>query len=144
MKRSVIALLTVILTGCVSSQYGVYTPLDTANSARLAIDASNVLPRVYAPSVTRFNVKQDASDVFGNTLVRLLRQKGYAIAENPLFWSSFYAAPVVPGFSFNYVIDQVSDDQTRLTLMVDGSAISRLYRTVNGAVVPVGFWAKKD
>jgi type IV secretion system protein TrbH len=144
MKRSVIALLAVVLTGCANSQYGVYTPLDTANSARLAIDASNVLPRAYAPSVTRFNVKQDTSEAFGSTLVLLLRQKGYAVAENPQFWRSIYPAPKAPGFSFNYVIDQVSDDQTRLTLMVEGSSISRLYRMVNGVAVPVGFWAKKD
>lgn len=144
MKRSVIALLAVVLTGCASSQYGVYTPLDTANSARLAIDASNVLPRVYAPSVTRFNVRQSSLDDFGNTLIRLLRQKGYAVAENPQFWSAFYSAPKAPGFSFNYVVDQVSDDQTRLSLMVEGSTISRMYRTVNGVVTPMGFWAKKD
>lgn len=144
MKRSVIALLVIVLTGCASSEYGVYTPLNTANSARLAIDASNVLPRAYAPSVTRFNVKQETSDAFGDTLIRLLRQKGYAVAENPQFWHSVYLSPKAPGFSFNYVIDQVSDDQTRLSLMVEGSTISRLYRTVNGVVTPVGFWAKRD
>ncbi|GAB2881199.1 hypothetical protein GCM10027277_57900 [Pseudoduganella ginsengisoli] len=144
MKHLVIALLAVLVTGCASPKYGVYTAIDTANGARLAIDASNVLPRVYSPSETRFNVRQEASDNFGNTLIHLLRQKGYAVAESPQFWRTFSSPSAVSGFSFNYVIDQVSDDQTRLTLMVEDRTISRMYRIVNGAVTPVGFWVKKD
>lgn len=144
MKRYVIALLVALLAGCAGSQYGVYAPLDTANSARLAIDASNVLPRVYAPSVTRLNVQQRSTDDFGNTLVRLLRQKGYAVSESPYYWSSSYSAPKAPGFAFNYVIDQVGENQCRLTLVVEGNEISRMYNTANGMMTPVGFWAKKE
>lgn len=144
MKGLAISLVAALLCGCAGSQYGVYAQLDPANSARLAIDASKVLPLVYAPSVTRLNVEQRTTDQFGNTLVSLLRQKGYAVSESPLYWSAFHRPKKAPGFSFNYVVDQVDEEQSRLTLVVEGSTISRLYRNINGVVVPVGFWAKKD
>ena len=133
-----------LLMGCASHQYGVYAQIDSANSARLAIDASNVLPRVYAPSVTRLNINQNVSDEFGNTLILLLRQKGYAVAESSQYFRIFYSAPKEAGFTFNYVVDQLDADQCRLTLLVDVKSISRMYHSTNGIITPAGFWAKKE
>src|SRR5688572_17107172 len=78
-----LALLQFSLSGCATpALYGNFLhPSATLDQQRLAGEAVKQLSALYPPAKTRLELQQDTPDVFGATLVKALREQGYALVE---------------------------------------------------------------
>ena len=92
MRTTLIALSLGIaaLGGCAPTQqqelaayggYGNHLAIGELEQERLAIEAVRQLASIYAPAKTRLELKQPTPDAFGLTLVKELRDRGYAIPD---------------------------------------------------------------
>lgn len=116
------------------------------------------LATLWPPAKTRFELQQATPDAFGAGLVKELRESGYAILEfNPeaakaKASASSDAAPAVEApasatkaLPLRYVLDQAGTSNLyRLTLTVGNQTITRPYLEQDGALVPAGYWVRKE
>ena len=99
---------------------------------------------------------QVTPDEFGASLVKSLREQGYAVSE-------FEPAPAeqpgraiagdktpnadaaTPGLSLRYILDQTTGARLyRVTLLVGEQSLSRAYLSQNDSVFPAGAWIRKE
>lgn len=162
-----VALLALALSGCATtspSLYGNYLA-ETArvNQAQLATEAVNQLIELYPPARTRFELQQPTPDVFGQSLVKGLRDSGYAVLElepKPARTTATEtsAGPSATGqdpiviapspshtYPLRYVVDNAGDSNLyRLTLLVGTQSLTRPYLHQNGELLPAGYWVRKE
>ncbi|MCW5321905.1 conjugal transfer protein TrbH [Verminephrobacter aporrectodeae subsp. tuberculatae] len=145
------ALLALALGGCaaapVNGGYGNFVQSDALDQQKLAADAVQQLAALYAPAQMRLELQQPTPDPFGQTLVRLLRDKGYALVEfAPSAVTTPPPAPTTPGgLPLRYLLDQARDSNLyRLTLVVGTQSITRPYLEKNGGLVPAGYWTRQE
>lgn len=140
-------LLLAGLAGCAATPatpeiYGSFViGTSPANQKLVVEDVMKRLVTTYPPAHTRLNLAHPAADAFGAALVASMRTKGYALGE--------YKAPALTGmadaYSFAYVFDQPAGTGLyRVTLLVNNQALSRVYETKDGAIVPAGYWVRKE
>ena len=162
---AIAAVLALTLTGCATTapstaSYGNY--LQSAHlDQQLAGEAVKQLATLYPPAKVRLELQQPTPDAFGRALVKSLRDSGYALlefnpaadkAETPPASSPVTEALVVqPPASasltlpLRYVVDQAgSSNLYRLTLMVGNQSLSRAYAEQDRALVPAGYWVRKE
>lgn len=149
------ALLTGFLTGCVTvpetPTVGTTIP-PTIDPQRLATDAVQQLVALYAPTQTRLDLQQVATDALGQSLLPRLRDEGYAVREfaavsstDPAAQPATRGTDVGAGLPFRYVLDQVgAADFYQLTLRVGAQSLTRPYQVKDGALVPAGYWVRKE
>jgi hypothetical protein len=143
-------LLLAGLTGCATTStapagYGSFvTSTSPANDKVVVDDVVKRLVTAYPPASTRLNLRQSATDPFGLVLVASMRTKGYALGE-------YQAAATAPtrasadAYTFAYVFDQPAGTGLyRVTLLINNQALSRVYETKDGTIVPAGYWARKE
>jgi hypothetical protein len=140
-KITVIALITLILEGCVhNAPLGNFANNPAAIDQIIADDAVKQIVALYPPAKTSFELKQPTSDAFGNGLVSGLRKQGFALMESRHDEATISALPL------RYVLDKTGGETRlyRLTVMVGDQSITRPYREQNSTVVPAGYWAHKE
>lgn len=143
-------LLLASLAGCAATtskqdNFGNFvTGTSPANEKVVVDDVMKRLVATYPPAHTRLNLQHPAADAFGTALVASMRAKGYALGE----FKAQAPAPAAGGaeaYTFAYVFDQpVGTDLYRVTLLVNNQALSRVYETKGGAIIPAGYWVRKE
>lgn len=120
------------LTGCATStQYGSFVQPD-ADQAQLAADAAQQIAQIHAPAHTRLVLRQPTPDVFGQTLVKTLRDKGYALVEG--------SSGAEEGLDLRYVLDALDGGSYRLMIYTGTCPLARAYTVSGGSFVPAGPW----
>lgn len=77
-----LAVLVLVLNGCAVSKYGNFLSEESSvNQNLLADDVVQQLVEVYPPAKTKFEMQQVTDDIFGEALVKKMRQLGYAVTE---------------------------------------------------------------
>lgn len=153
-KIAFIAVLALALTGCATtSPYGNYLQSATVDQQKLASEAVKQLATLWPPAKTRFELQQATPDAFGAGLVKELRESGYALLEfNPEAAKAKASAEAVEApasatkaLPLRYVLDQAGTSNLyRLTLTVGNQSITRPYLEQDGALVPAGYWVRKE
>lgn len=148
-KVIILLLLALPIAGCVASKqpayYGNFIP-GAINPQQIAEDAVNHLVTLYPPAKTRLKLQHPTQDTFGISLVRLLREKGYAVVE--------YAAEEQPQqeidgdpipLPVSYVLDQAGQSNIyRLTISIGYQTLTRPYLGTDGSFMPIGYWSLKE
>ena len=82
-QNACLVLLALALSSCATtrSQYGNLVESAVLDQEMLATDAAQQLATLHAPARTRLELRQPATDPFGQALVRTLRNKGFALLE---------------------------------------------------------------
>lgn len=136
LKRLIIVLLLVTLSGCMS-HYGHFAPVSLAMNEQMAKDTVGQLVVIYPPAHTRFIVKQAIKDAYGASLLSLLRQKGYSLEES--------AGSAEDAKALFYVVDSpIKPNLYRVTLMIGHQSLSRAYSVQNNSLYPMGSWVRKE
>lgn len=151
-KIIIIILFVLALGGCATTgQYGNFVLSAAAvDQQQLAREAVQQLAILYPPAKTRLELKQATPDAFGQALVLMLREQGYALLEfAPATAKTLAAAASASaeptGLPLRYVLDQTGDSNLyRLTLLVGNQSITRPYLVQNGKSMPAGYWVRKE
>lgn len=148
------AALAVALTACQTAPYGNFLKDASAqvDQQKLAGEAVKQLAVLWPPAKTKFELQQATPDVFGAELVKGLRERGYALLEyHPeAAKAKTVAAGDAPASAtttlpLHYVLDKSGTANLyRLTLTVGKQTISRPYIEQDGALVPSGYWVRKE
>ena len=140
-------LLLAGLAGCAATasrpeNYGSFvTGTSPANQQRVVDDVIKRLVTTYPPAQTRLNLQHPAADAFGAALVASMRTRGYALGE----YKAQAPTGMADAYTFAYVFDQpAGTDLHRVTLLVNNQTLSRVYETKGGAIVPAGYWVRKE
>lgn len=158
----IVAMLALLMSGCVTTTpapYGNQLPANGPSQDRLADDALTQLVKLYPPAHVRLELQQVATDAFGASLLKGLRDRGYAVLEfDPRGAKAASSAVMaaqgssgtkpVPGsqaLPLRYVLDEVgSPDLYRLTLKIGNHSLTRAYLPKDGVLVPAGYWASQE
>lgn len=143
------------LPGCASApppvSHGYFFDAAAATPAfaqAVADDAVKKLAALHPPAHTRLQLLHPMQDDFGAALTTALRSAGYAIAEPAAIAAVKTSgnAAVQPGAtSLAYIADRQAElGLWRLTLLLNGQPLSRLYRLDGGAAVPASHWIRKE
>ncbi len=134
------AMLAIFLGGCTTVPHadGAYIATSTETDAYLAGDAVTQLATLLPPASTPLRLSLRKGDAFGAAMAAALRGKGYAVEEVAAAGEQGGATPL------HYVLDAVSQDMYRLTLVAGTSTLSRAYAVENGVLAPAGEWTRKE
>jgi Conjugal transfer protein TrbH len=143
-----ILIVSLLLVGCATNTpyYGNYLkPSEVAVNKEMAVDSAKQLSATYSPAATRIDFKQPTSDEYGGTLIKLLRAKGYAVAEYNLATTPKSTSVTNQHINLQYIIDQVAAANFyRTTLLINNQPLSRVYTAQNGVLRPAGAWVKRS
>lgn len=153
-----VTLLVLALSGCATtSPYGNYLAEPArVNQSQLATEAVTLLVDLYPPALSRFELQQPTPDAFGQSLVKRLRESGYAVLElepkqgrptEAVAGQEPIASVPSPAQSYmlRYVVDNAGDSNLyRLTLLVGTQSLTRPYLHQNGELLPAGYWVRKE
>ena len=144
----IFAIACLLVNGCADSPgpRGFYADaLTPTNTAKMAEDAVKQVTALYPQASTYLSLKQPTQDPFGTALIRMLRGKGYALAEVPTERGQQARAAVMAtaGADFGYVVDMVGVDNCRVTLTVGNETISRVYLLSNNGLSAIGYWVRR-
>lgn len=141
-KSVIIALSAISLTGCMS-HYGNFAEATLDGNQKMAEDTVSQLTKIYPPAQTRFNVKQPIKDSYGIALIKLLRAKGYSLAESQ--GVGVKATQGSYGQDLFYVVDApIKSSLYRVTVMIGQESLSRAYTLKDDTMFPMGHWVRKE
>jgi len=140
-KLLIFLLLTLSVLGCTPiHQGGTATPSISFNKT-IINECVTSLARLYPPAQTQLDIRQPATDAFGLSLIKSLRQKGYSINESSTL--SAYKNP--HHMAFYYIVDEPIKEQLyRITFIIGTQSLSRAYQIKNETLSPVGLWVRKE
>lgn len=156
MRKLVLAFaVAVALAGCTTSPYGNFLNDKAAqvDQTKLAKEAIKQLVTLWPPAKTQFELQQATPDVFGTELTKGLRERGYALMEyhpeaakaKAKIDAAGAPASATTTLPLYYVVDKAADANLfRLTLKVGNQTITRPYLEQDGALVPAGYWVRKE
>lgn len=143
------------LPGCASAPppavHGYFSDAAAATPAfaqAVAADAVKKLVALHPPGHTRLQLQHPMQDDFGAALTMALRSAGYAIVE-PVAAAAVNTSgnPAVQpvATTLAYIVDRQAElGLWRLTLLLNGQPLSRLYRLDAGAAAPASNWIRKE
>jgi len=155
-KIAMATLCVLTLAGCATTApYGNFANNSTATDQMMASDSVRQIVSLYPPAKTRFKLKHQTPDIFGATLIRRLREQGYAIVEfdpkeakpHALATDHHSETPDTPTtvLLLRYVLDHADGSNLyRLTIMIGTQSISRPYIEQTGTIVSAGYWVRKE
>ena len=155
---------SLLVVGCASTgmappskTYGNHALADAVFNTRLANDSVRQLEALFTPARTRINVAQATPDAYGQALIALLREKGYAVMEAgaappPIATTATdratesAASPAAPAsFDLHYLIDRPGAGELyRLTLDIGQQSLSRAYLVTLDGTQAAGAWTRKE
>ena len=114
----------------------------------VADDAVKKLAALYPPAHTHLQLLHPVQDDFGAALTTALRSAGYALVEPVAVAAvntSGNAAVQSGATTLAYIVDRQAElGLWRLTLLLNGQPLSRLYRLDGGTAVPASYWIRKE
>ena len=144
MKLLWASLLWFGLAGCAVDRKNQQTaPISAGLASNMAVDAIKQLQILYPPGQTRFNISQPIAqtDAFGTTLIKAMREKGYAVQV----FSPEKAVGTPARLNVQYMLDKpeirLYEGLYRVTLSVGKSLLTRAYTDSNQSAIPAGAWA---
>jgi hypothetical protein len=152
-KFSVALMSALLLAGCKTPapEYGNHLQPIAMDQRRLADDAVKQLVALYPPAKVRLELQQPTPDEFGAALIRGLRDSGYALLEfspeAPMAKAPAAQAPPdeLKAQLLRYMIDRAGTSNLyRLSLAVGSQSLTRPYLEQGGALVPAGYWVRKE
>ena len=142
-----VGLLALAMVGCATAPYGNFVgEFTNGEQEELAGDAVLQLATLYPPAKTHLMLGQATSDVFGVSLVKQLRDSGYAVEETNAPKAKA-TAPMSDAstLALRYVLDHAGSPHLyRVTLWVGAQSISRPYLKQSKGIIPAGYWARKE
>ncbi|HHN9152368.1 TPA: conjugal transfer protein TrbH [Escherichia coli] len=146
MKLTSVMVLTasLLMTGCVSSEYGNYSNASMFASTSMADNTVVNLAALYPPGRTTFTMKQPAKDPFGVALVQRLRSRGYAVIE---FTKDGKPQSTLAnsGTHLGYVVNTIAPNLYQVTTFVDSVTLSRAFiLATDGKAYPAGPWTREE
>lgn len=139
MRLFFIAIAISLCVGC-ASQYGSTVKNNSDANEIIAIDSLAKLAELYLPAKTTFSLAHPISekDIFAQTLVNGLRDRGYAVDE-------FKKGISPAGVPLRFSLDEIrGEDLFRVSLLVDNKVITRAYRNDAGLITQASAWALKE
>lgn len=141
-------LAALMLSACVTTQYGNYSTAADEGQRQIADDAIVQMTKTFPPGKLNLVFSQKTDDTFGTAFVNGLRQSGYAIEEHvpdAAHQTDNKTSPSAGTTTVAYMVDDVDNDIIRLTIMVGQHAMSRPYaRQADSNYAPVGSWTLKE
>ena len=134
--------LLLMLSGCASTQYGNFTDAPSSYDRKMAADTLHQLVLLYPPATTQFNVQQKINDAYGETLIKLLRDRGYAVLEFTRGKTSSDNSS--QNKTLTYIVDQQMINLYRITVMIGDESLTRAYVVQNNLLYPAGLWVHKE
>lgn len=145
MRTYFIAAAMLLICGCRPPEKPLELP--SATVAEIAQDTLGIMLAVYPPAKTRLNLARDPADAFGITLVGILRENGYAVAEYAAPGKASVSSPGDLGFDYA-LIEAEREKEIRLTVSVGMESLSRLYavqETDDGTALEAqGYWSRRE
>lgn len=134
MKYMLILILSVLVSGCASNQYGNHLKSEISHAV-IRDDVLSLLTERYPPAVTELSLVHaiNKKDRFGSSLINEMRQQGYAVHE----FGNETSRDVK---EFAYTLDYI-ENFYRITLYVDETRLSRAYVEESGEHVPLSGWS---
>lgn len=142
MRNALALCAALVLQGCATHDYGNFAQqADVTTNTVMVNDSLSQLMHFFPPAKTRLVVQQDTSDRFGQSLLRALRQQGYAVQEQ-----SESGSPLPRNSTpLAYVIDSPEGSNAyRLTLRVGKQSLTRAYAARPEGIYPAGLWTRKE
>lgn len=151
---TLIILVSVLLvSGCSRQQYGNFSNLSLDQNSIMAESVATRLSTLYPPALTKINMKMDASDAFGKSLINQLRDRGYSVQEysgkgqDRVNDASIGENSKSQGsIDLSYIVDSLGiQDFYRVTINIGKQSISRGFVVDNsGKVSSAGAWVRKE
>jgi hypothetical protein len=124
--------LLMLLSGC--AHYGNFSGATAGHDGQMAHDTAKAMRVAWPPSDTALKADVLAPDPFFGVLVENLRNSGYSVAP----------PNAEAGSELRYIVDRVGDAHYRVSVLVDGHSLSRLYETSQGQLRPASAWARQE
>lgn len=143
MLRIPLLAITFSFIGCATQQqYGNFSEhVNDVYNQQLVVDAIDKISRIYAPASTRFDLQHKADDIFGETLIKIFRERGYSVHE----YDPNNKEISQNGSKLSYILDVTPEiNLFRVTLLIDDSSLSRAYKANNIIAEPAGAWVRKE
>lgn len=140
MKKLLILLVIVFLSGCSGLKYGNYTKISQDYNQVFADNAYTQLSILYPPGTNHFKLAHEFNDDFGIALYNKLKNGGYAINQ----FSKSAEAVNNEGIPLGYVIDKTDQDMYRIVLFIDGKPLTKCFLVKDGKAMSLGFWTKQE
>ncbi|MCG7556249.1 hypothetical protein [Pseudoalteromonas sp. Of11M-6] len=141
MKRFLTLIFLFTLSGCASNaKYGNFTndsATQSAVNAELALDVAIKINELYAPAHTKLSVAHEINDNFGSTLIKVLREQGFALSEYTKNSSS-------DGVKLFYVVDHLDENNLVVSVHLNSTSLSRAYTVQQNKASAIGFWSVKE
>ena len=153
LRRTLLAMLLAASAGCAtkpaSAVYGSFVPqAPPSDSKYMANDVVAKLVAMYPPARTRISLRHATPDGFGASLVGALRTKGYALSEfktGPSAGAAARPSLAAGDLALAYVVDQPRDTGLyRVTVLINGQSLSRVYLAKDGTMKSAGSWVRKE
>lgn len=138
MKKLLILLVVIFLSGCSGLKYGNYTKISQDYNQIFAENAYTQLSILYPPGTNSFKLSHEFNDDFGLALLNKLKNGGYAINE---FSQS---VETNEGMSLGYVIDKTEQDMYRIVLFIGEKPLTKCFLVKDGKTMSLGFWTKQE
>lgn len=138
MRLFILSFFILLCVGC-STQYGSTVKNNSANEI-IAIDSLAKLSELYLPAKTTFSLAHPVSDndIFAQTLINGLRDRGFAVDE-------FEKGASFSGVPFRFTLDEIREENLfRVLLLVDDKVITRAYKNDAGLITQASSWAFKE
>lgn len=139
MRLVFIALIISFCVGC-ATQYGSSVKNNSDANEIIAIDSLAKIAELYLPAKTTFSLVHPVSekDIFAQTFVNGLRDRGYAVDE--------YKKGIAPaGVSLSFSLDELRGENLfRVSLGVGDKVITRAYMNDAGLITQASAWAFKE
>lgn len=139
MRLLFVAIVISLCAGC-ASQYGSTVKNNSDANEIIAIDSLKKLAELYLPAKTTFSLAHPVSekDIFAQTLISGLRDRGYAVEE-------FKKGISPTGVPLRISLDELRGEELfRVSLLVDDQVITRAYRNDAGLITQASAWAFKE
>lgn len=129
MKQIFMFALLIVMCGCASQRYGMFTEAKATSIDRITDDSVNELVIHYKPAKSHLIIREHHQDAFGKSLIAKMRKRGYSITE----CNDYQACEELQKsdktlVTLNYVLDRQSDSELmRVLLNVGTESLARAY-----------------
>lgn len=148
---SLLLFTAAISSGCgttprYNDSFGYFNPTPVLEHDKyLAVDAAKRLTALLPPATTKLQLRQPPKDTFGQSLIELLRSKGFALHEGKSEELAEKGASTPDSTPLNYVIDFMDTHAMyRVTVQVGGQTLSRAYQPKGKLIQPAGDWIRRE
>ena len=124
----IMSLLSFFVTGCASQKYGDFVKLENSPLVEyVGNDVAKRLLSIYPVGKTTLKFDPETLGIMGVSIEDKLRDSGFAISYSD-------------GVPVDYVFDALDERIYRLTMIIDGVKLSKLYSKDTNGLRPASAW----